>query len=367
MQTAVSLLTMLAVCSGLARCSAPEPQARAGRASAATPSDGVPETDIAEAARTFLAGLPAELRAQASFPFESPARTDWHFVPRAFHGVELGRLDVGQRGLAIAMLRAACSERGVAKAEAIMALDGILRDIEQGRGQRRDPLAYAVAVFGMPGAEPWGWRLEGHHLSLSFTGAAGLTAVTPAFLGANPARIPSGPHVGTRVLAAEEDLGFELLASLDESQRRQAVLGASAPADIVAVPGRDAATVDSVGLPASAMDSSQRAILWRLVREFAGNLRSELAAREIARIREAGDDNVRFAWMGGTRLGDAHYFRVSGPTFVIELDNVQDGANHVHAVWRDRARDFGADLLRTHRDAAHHIDISSTAPTASTK
>lgn len=326
-----------------------------------------PEGEMSVAASGFLASLTPELRARAAFAFDAPERTDWHFVPRAFHGVELGSLDARQRDRAMALLRAAASERGVRKAEDIMALDGVLRDLEQGRGQRRDPLAYAIAVFGTPGTEPWGWRIEGHHLSLSFTGAGGLTAVTPSFHGANPALVRGGAQQGLRVLHREEDLGFELLASLDAGQRAQAVVGSEAPADIQAVPGRSAASIESVGLSAAAMTGPQRVLLERLLRAYAEDLRPELAERELARIHAAGLERVRFAWMGGDRPGLAHYYRVSGPTFVIELDNVQDGANHVHALWRDRTRDFGDDLLGAHRAAAHQSDIRSTAPTASTK
>lgn len=340
----------------------------AGCAPPALPAPrGVPESEMADAARAFLASLSPELRTRANLAFDAPQRADWHYVPRAFHGVELGSLDGNQREQAMALLRSAMSERGAQEAEDIMALDGILRDIERGRGARRDPLAYAVAVFGTPGTEPWGWRIEGHHLSLSFTGAGGTTAVTPSFRGANPALVRGGARDGMRVLHLEEDLAFGLLASLDAGQRARAVVGAEAPADIQAVPGRSAATVDAVGLPASAMTEAQRAMLEGLLRTYAEDLRPELAARELARIRAAGFERIRFAWMGGERPGLPHYYRVSGPTFVIELDNVQDGANHVHAAWRDRTRDLGEDLLGAHRATMHQSDISSTAPIDSTK
>ena len=322
---------------------------------------------MAAAASAFLASLTPELRTRAIFAFDAPERADWHYVPRAFHGVELGALDPRQREHAMALLRSASSDRGARKAEDIMALDGVLRDIERGRGPRRDPLAYAIAVFGTPGTEPWGWRIEGHHLSLSFTGAGGLTAVTPSFHGANPSQVRGGAHGGMRVLHLEEDLGFELLASLDARQRAQAVVGTEAPADIQAVPGRSAAAIDSVGLAAADMTGPQRMLLERLLGAYAEDLRPELAARELARIRAAGLEHIRFAWMGSDRPGKAHYYRLSGPTFIIELDNAQDGANHVHALWRDRTRDLGEDLLGAHRAAAHQSDISSTAPTASTK
>jgi len=324
----------------------------AGPAGPAAPDS--PAGTMAAAAARFLASLPADLRAKAALPFESPARRDWHYVPRTRAGVEFTELSDAQRIAARDLLRSALSPQGTAKVEEIMLLEVILNEVERGTGPRRDPLAYSIAVFGTPGTAPWGWKIEGHHVSLNFSdvaaapGGAAATAVTPAFLGANPAEVRTGPRAGVRVLAAEEDLARALLASLSAEQRASAVLGDRAPADILAVPGRALDQVDGAGLAAAGMTDAQRAQVEQLIAVFAGNLRRDLADAELARIRAAGLGNVRFAWMGGAQLGQGHYWRLSGPTFVIECDNTQNDANHVHTVWRDRGRDFGRDALAEH-------------------
>ncbi len=306
---------------------------------------------MAAAASSFLDALTPELRAQASRPFGDQARLDWHYVPRERIGVSFKAMDDAQRAAARELMRSALSATGANKVEEIMALEIVLQEIETGaRPGHRDPLAYSIVVFGRPdagaGAQPWAWKIEGHHVSLNFTGVDQQAAVTPAFLGSNPARIPHGERAGTRVLAAEEDLGRELLASLDADQRRAAIIADVAPKDILAIPGRSIDEVDASGLAVAAMTDPQRAIVERLLAVYAGNLRQDLAEQELQRIAAAGIGHLRFAWMGGDKPGDGHYYRLSGPTFVIEYDNTQGGANHVHTVWRDRQRDFGRDLLK---------------------
>jgi hypothetical protein len=237
----------------------------------------------------------------------------------------------------------------VLKVEEIMSLDSVLRDLEKGRGPVRDPLKYTVEVYGQPrDGGTWGWKIEGHHVSLNFTVAGGAVTVTPAFLGANPAEVRRGERAGLRVLAAEEDLGRDLARSLSAEQRKAAVVSEEAPRDILAVPGRGLDGVPATGLAVAEMTGEQRALVERLLGEFAGNLRHEMAAPELERVRGAGLEKVVFAWAGGMERGQGHYYRLSGPTFVIEYDNTQDGANHVHTVWRDRERDFGKDLLKEH-------------------
>jgi hypothetical protein len=267
-------------------------------------------------------------------------------------------MDGAQRAAARELMRSALSATGANKVEEIMALEIVLQEIEKGaRPGHRDPLAYSIVVFGEPDAgadaQPWAWKIEGHHVALNFTGVDQQAAVTPAFLGSNPARIPHGERAGTRVLAAEEDLGRELLASLDAEQRRAAIIAEVAPPDILAIPGRSIDEVDASGLAVASMTDPQRAIVERLLGTYAGNLRQDLAQQELQRIAAAGIGNLRFAWMGGDKPGEGHYYRLSGPTFVIEYDNTQGGANHVHTVWRDRQRDFGRDLLKEHHEHGH--------------
>jgi hypothetical protein len=320
--------------------------------------DSAPAARMAAAATKFLDALTPELRAKAALPFEDQARLDWHYVPRDRIGVAFKAMDETQRAAARELMRSALSSTGANKVEQIMALETVLIEIEKGaRPGHRDPLAYSIVVFGEPAAgvdaQPWAWKIEGHHVALNFTGVNQQTAVTPAFLGSNPAQIPHGERAGTRVLAAEEDLGRELLASLDAEQRRVAIIADVAPADILAIPGRSIDEVDASGLAVASMNDNQRAIVERLLAVYAGNLRQDLAEHELQRIAAAGIGNLRFAWMGGDKRGEGHYYRLSGPTFVIEYDNTQNGANHVHTVWRDRQRDFGRDLLKEHLEHGH--------------
>ncbi len=319
--------------------------ARIGRSSAPDP--------MIAAANTFLASLSPELRSRCVFPFDARERLDWHFVPRSRPGITLGEMTDTQRIAARDLIRSALSAGGTLKVHTIMELDSILYDMERaagGDGSSRDPLRYDLAVFGTPGVEsPWGWKVEGHHISLNFSSLSGdVVATTPAFLGANPAQVRTGPRAGLRALAAEEDLARELLASLDEAQRATAVIATTAPRDILTAPGRPLDLGTPAGLLASEMTPAQRAILERLIDEYARTLRPDLAEIQLARMKPADLDGIRFAWAGGTSPGEGHYYRITGTKFVIEYDNIQNDANHIHTVWHDLEHDFGLDLLAEH-------------------
>lgn len=307
--------------------------------------------EMARAAQDFLAALSGEQRQRARMDYDDPSRLDWHYVPRERPGVALGELDPSGRSAAFELLDSALSERGRRKVEGILILEGVLRELE--RSERRDPGRYHLAVFGEPGPDAaWGWRLEGHHLSLNFSALAGEISVTPAFLGAQPAAARGGEHEGLRVLGVEEDLARGLIQSLSDEQRDSALRQGRPPADIAFGPGRELA-LPSEGLPASEMTEEQESQLLALIREYARNLTEVAAEAELARIQAQGMDSIVFLWIGETAPGRPHYWRIHGPTFVIEWDNVQAGGNHVHSVWRDRERDFGADLLARHRQEEH--------------
>lgn len=336
----VCLLTLAALCAGMTRLSRP------------------PGDDIGAAARKLLDALPTDLRARCNLPFDGPERPDWHFVPRTRPGVTLGEMPQPARDASHDLLRSALSPRGLAKVDDIMSLDAILRDMEKaagGDGASRNPLAYSFAVFGTPGdGRPWGWKVEGHHISLNFTWPSpDAAAVTPSFLGANPAEVKEGPRAGHRALAAEEDLARALLASLDPAQRSKAVISTDAPREIITLPGRSLDVGPVVGLAGSEMTEPQRRALDALIREYAGNLRPELAKEQLDRMLGGGLADIRFAWAGGAEPGRGHYYRITGPTFIIEYDNTQDHANHVHTVWHDKERDFGRDLLKEHYEHDH--------------
>ena len=303
----------------------------------------------------FLRTLTPEQRRAAVFGIDSPERLDWDYVPRERAGLALKAMDGRQRAAAHALLRAALSDAGYRKATDIMRLEEVLRAIEKVRRFDRDPDNYKWILFGDPevGA-PWGWRVEGHHLSLNFTFAGDSTgAVTPAFMGANPARVPSGPLGGFRVLGAQEDLARELIRGLPAADRDRAIIAARSLGNIVSGPGRADALRTPVGLPIRDMAPPQRALAERLIEEFVGNLRTDLAEAQRARIREAGVGANSFAWAGPFEPGHAHYFRLHGPRLLIEHDNTQNDANHVHSVWRDPARDFALDLLGEHYRSGH--------------
>jgi hypothetical protein len=268
-------------------------------------------------------------------------------------------MNVEQRRAAYTLLRTALSSQGFLKATTIMSLEGVLRELEADRPdveQIRDPEKYWFSVFGDPAADaPWGWRVEGHHLSLNFSSATGkVIATTPSFYGANPAEVRHGPRAGLRVLANEEDLARAIMTAASPEQRQRALLSADAPNDIITAPGNSIDLGKPAGLAAADMSNVQKTLLRRLLSEFAHNLRHELAQRELAAIEEAGIDHVHFAWAGSVNPGEPHYYRLHGPTFILEYDNTQNDANHVHAVWHSRENDFGLDFLRRHYEDNPH-------------
>ncbi len=316
-----------------------------------------PEAQMAAAAKAFLASLDAAERQKAQFPFEAEERYNWHFIPRDRQGIPLKAMAPAQRDAAFALLRTGLSQKGFTKAEAIRSLEIILKELENG-SPRRDTELYYVTIFGEPGSERWGWRYEGHHISQNWTIVGGKPASTsPGFFGANPAMVLDGPRKGFRALPVEGDLAFELLGSLTDDQRRQAIVGDKAPNDILTSNARTAAIQDNAGLAASAMTEKQRALLRTLVEEHAAAQAPALAAERVAKARAEDPAAIRFAWMGATEsgVGHAHYYRIQGRSFLVEYDNAQNNANHQHIVWRDFNGDFGADLLGDHlaHDPAH--------------
>ena len=311
---------------------------------------------LTDAVRSFLDTLDAPQRASVQLPFDSEERFNWFYVPRGREGLPLKRMSPDQQRAALRVVEAGLSQKGYSKAEAVRALEPVLAAIEN-NPVRRDPEHYYLTVFGEPDAtKTWGLRWEGHHLSLHWTLVGGTAiATTPQFFGSNPAEVRSGPKKGTRVLHAEEDLGRALVHALDETQRRAAVVAPEAPADILTTNVRKAGILEQTGLAYRDMTSAQRGMLLALIEEYASAQPRALAAERIRKVRDAGLDEVRFAWMGPIEKGALHYYRVQGPTFLIEYDCVQDGGNHIHAVWRDFEGDFGRDLLEEHyRNSPHH-------------
>jgi hypothetical protein len=261
-----------------------------------------------------------------------------------------------QRHLAYGLLNSSLSQRGYAKATTIMSQEAVLAELEgPARKIARDPELYFVSIFGQPDAKgTWGWRWEGHHVAFNFTIVQGqYVAGAPNFYGANPAEVKEGPRKGLRVLAAEEDLARQLVKSLDAGQRAVAVYTNVAPRDIITGADRKARLLKPDGLSTTKMTADQRELLTRLLKEYVYRVRPDVADKDLGRIQKAGFENIQFAWAGSLEAGKGDYYRVQGPTFLLEYDNTQNNNNHVHAVWRDLQNDFGEDLLLKHYEAAH--------------
>ena len=314
-----------------------------------------PPPAMTAAARAFLDSLSADQKQKAQLPFDAAERFNWFYTPVARKGLPLREMDDAQRRLALGLLRTGLSEQGYSKAETIRTLEDVL--VEMGGNPRvRDRELYYFTVFGDPATQPtWGWRYEGHHLSQNWTIVDGKAlATTPQFFGANPAEVRQGARKGLRALAAEEDVAFELLQSLDATQRAAAVIDPKAPDDILTTNSREAALQADRGVASSQLDARQRALLTKLLEIHAAAQTADVARERLANVRAAGDA-VRFAWMGATDRGRGHYYRIQGPTFLVEFDNTQNGANHIHTVWRDFKGDWGRDLLAEHyKTAPHH-------------
>ena len=311
------------------------------------------------AADRFLESLTREQRTQAAFEFQSDERMQWHFIPTEMfprNGLTIKAMTDAQRARAHDLLSAGLSQRGYLTATTIMDLEAVLGAIERGGRMDRDPETYFFSIFGTPSRDgAWGWRVEGHHLSLHFTIVDGTAvASSPSFFGSNPAQVRTGPKAGLRVLREREDAARALVMALEGSQRTAAIIGDVAPDDILTGAELAVDPLSPVGVKAAALNPSQRELLMRVIDTYTSIMADDIAAERLASIRVAGHDDIGFLWAGPTARGEPHYYRIQGSTFLIEYDNTQGGGNHVHSVWRDFAGDFGRDLLREHLQASAH-------------
>ena len=340
---------------------------------------------MTRAALALLAALSPAERARASFPMDfEDERRRWSYYPRQFHGLAVRDMTGAQEKLLAGLLESGLSIAAHAKVAAIMGLENVLDRIENHSRDDRDHGRYFLSFFGEPGDEaPWAWRFEGHHVSLHFTLAGEtLLGLTPSFLGANPARITHAGHTVLRPLAEEEDLARELALSLDDDQRARALISARAPIDLVLTnaarvperrrpgeglqpdfPAPNAAAFARLtdaeasalafdlqrpaGISGEDLSDDQRDMLFNLVRVYVDRLPDDAANVAIAELGEDVVAGLHFAWAGELEPRRAHYYRIQGPRFLVEYDNIQNDANHVHSVWRDPANDFG-DLLLQH-------------------
>ena len=309
---------------------------------------------MGERIATFLDDLDATQRAQATVDFDTPDHKEWTYLPGDRPGLKLADLTVEQREVALSLLDLACSVDGAMTARGIMDVELIRRQLAGDLGASDD--RYWFRVLGDPrGDGPWAWRVSGHHLVLHVTVVGDEIAATPQFFGAEPAVVPDGPHRGLRLLPYEEELARAVLARLDAKQRAAAVTSDVAPNDILTRhdPVADP-TVVPQGVSYGQLDGRQRDLLGRLIRLYLGRAPAAVADAAWRDAVDAGLDHVTFAWAGPLERGQGHYYAVRGPTFLVEYDNTQDNANHIHSVWRDLRRDWGDDLLAAHYATAHH-------------
>ncbi len=309
-----------------------------------------PET----AAEKFLATLTAEQKSKTALPFAGEERENFHYTPRDRAGLPFKEMNDAQRNAAMALLDTALSEKGKLQATQIITLEGILAEIEK-NPTYRDSGKYYVSIFGTPGDKKgWGWRFEGHHLAFNITLADGkIISGTPTFMGTNPAEVRDGPHKGLRVLREEEDLARALITTLIASGKTGAIFSHKPPEEIITGEKRAVSALEPVGVLTTEMTPAQRDALITLISKYISRYRPEIAATDMAKIEKAGIDKIRFGWAGATTPGDPHYYRIQGPTFLMEFCKVRDQANHVHAAWRDFNGDFGRDILKQHLAEDH--------------
>jgi len=308
---------------------------------------------LVDASNGFVDSLDADQREKARFAFDDEERLNWHFIPRPRQGIPLKELNAEQLGAARELLMTLLSAGGFEKAENVRDLENVLAVLESNGPFVRDPDLYYLTVFGTPAMQgAWAVRYEGHHLAFNWTFVEGYgIASTPQFFGSNPAEVRSGEKQGTRVLSAEEDAARLLVKSLSAEQRRLAVLPGEAPRDIFTSAQKEVTPLDDLGIRYDQLSPQQQGMLFAIINEVASVQAEAVTNARLQSIADAGMDAVRFAWMGGLERGDAHYYRVQGDSFLIEYDNTQNDANHIHLVWRDFDGDFGRDLIRLHYDA----------------
>ena len=310
--------------------------------------------EMVEATNAFVSSLSVQQRNNGIYAFEDEERFNWHFIPRDRKGVPFRSMNDSQRAAAQNVLQTFFSAKGYQRAEAVRSLESVLAEIEVNGRFDRDPELYFLTIFGTPGLDSnWALRYEGHHLAYNWTFVSGMgIASSPQFFGSNPAEVRSGEKIGTRVLSVEEDLGRDLVSALSADQKKMAILDLEVPGDIFTAAEREITRLENSGISYSELNSRQKRMLIALIDELASMQSEVIAEARMASIRSEGLEDIKFVWIGGIERGDPHYYRVQGSGFLIEYDNTQNNANHIHLVWRDFTGDFGRDLIRMHYQAA---------------
>ena len=310
--------------------------------------------EMVEATNAFVSSLSVQQRNNGVYTFEDEERFNWHFIPRDRKGVPFRSMSDSQRAAAQNVLQTFFSAKGYQRAEAVRSLESVLAEIEVNGRFDRDPELYFLTIFGTPGLDSnWALRYEGHHLAYNWTFVSGMgIASSPQFFGSNPAEVRSGEKIGTRVLSVEEDLGRDLVSALSADQKKMAILDLEVPGDIFTAAEKEITRLENSGISYSELNSRQKRMLIALIDELASMQSEVIAEARMASIRSEGLEDIKFVWIGGIERGDPHYYRVQGSSFLIEYDNTQNNANHIHLVWRDFTGDFGRDLIRMHYQAA---------------
>ncbi len=314
-------------------------------------------SSIVKAANNFATLLDEKQKVQVMYPYESPERFVWGYIPKNDRkGISWNELDASQQKAAIGLMRSCLSEKAYQTARSIMKLELVLKALEQ-RSENdhyRDTGKYFITLFGQPARQNlWGWRLDGHHLSFSFSSKNNqLVSGTPGFLGANPAVVLSGPEKGLEILKPETEMGLKLINSLNHQQLKKAIVNPVAPGDILTTTMRKAFIDGPEGLSYSEMDGPQQQILKKLLQLYIQRYTHLFAQSMMQEIKKAGLQNLYFAWAGSTEDGPGHpkYYRIKGPTIIIEYDNTQNNGNHVHTVTRDLINDFGDPLTQHYQN-----------------
>lgn len=315
------------------------------------------QTTLVSQANLFLSTLSEPLRAKAQYETNDAERVNWHFVPRERNGVSFREFNDKQRDAAVGLLKLSLSQQGYNKTMEIIALENVLREVEN-RGpddKYRDPLNYYFTVFGKPATDsPWGWRFEGHHIAFNFLSwNNSIESSTPSFFGSNPGIVSTGEQRGKEVLKEETALGFALVNSFNESQLKVALISEVALPEIVSFNSRKAVPLEPKGLTYVGMNDTQKGMLVKLLEVYVRNYELGFSNKLMNKIKKAGIENLSFSWAGSLKPGVGHYYRIQGPMLLIELDNTQTNANHVHTVVRDLTNDFGEDILRDHYQKEH--------------
>ncbi|MBS1669444.1 MAG: DUF3500 domain-containing protein [Bacteroidetes bacterium] len=312
-----------------------------------------------KAAKDFIGLLNADQKSKALFPFDGDERYQYHYVPIERKGITFNEMNEAEKAAAFHLLQTCLGNEALQKTKEIMQLENVLKALEQRKPDDhfRDAGNYHISIFGIPANNTiWGWRFEGHHVSFNFSfDKKKLVSGTPGFLGSNPAIVLSGPQKGTQVLKDEEEMGFGMLHSLSSDQRKRAIVDTLAPADIVTFQNRVAMIEHPTGILYSELNPEQQQKLLGLINLYIHRFTKLFADDMLKEITAAGLENLRFAWAGYTDpvIGKGAYYRVQGPTVIIEYDNTQNNANHVHSVVRDLKHDFGGDELLEHYKQSH--------------